>query len=279
MPIDEKAFQAFTAAYHEYGGTGLGFRKCLVAYESAKAPKQPSKVSVGGYSFPISAIEKPYYTKPEQSEQPLSDAPGTDQPVDCRAAFERWMLKDSDLDSIRWSGDRYEFECVNDMYEGWKGAIGEGMCTQSLSQPEDRRLATRGAEVSDKELPASPDRPYLVVPPAMVELAKERYGASCDIIESKLIPTECEEAFNEWASTTDCRTGYKNGNVISHGIQREAFEAGWGARDNKRESQYRYLLPVLDADCKNVIGYIETNHHIVGVIDNPEYNEIEGEKP
>ncbi len=36
MIIDEKAFEAFMLAYHEYGGTGLGFRKCLQAYEDAK---------------------------------------------------------------------------------------------------------------------------------------------------------------------------------------------------------------------------------------------------
>lgn len=34
--IQEPAFEAFMLAYHEYGGTGLGFRKCLAAYEAAK---------------------------------------------------------------------------------------------------------------------------------------------------------------------------------------------------------------------------------------------------
>lgn len=36
MSINEKAFEAFMLAYHENGGTGLGFRKCLEAYETAK---------------------------------------------------------------------------------------------------------------------------------------------------------------------------------------------------------------------------------------------------
>lgn len=35
--IDEKAFEDFMLAYHEHGGTGLGFRKCLEAYEAAKS--------------------------------------------------------------------------------------------------------------------------------------------------------------------------------------------------------------------------------------------------
>lgn len=34
---DDAAFQAFMLAYHEHGGTALGFRKCLAAYDAAKA--------------------------------------------------------------------------------------------------------------------------------------------------------------------------------------------------------------------------------------------------
>lgn len=41
MPIDEKAFEAFMTAYWCHGPSGLGFRKCLDAYEAAKASEQP----------------------------------------------------------------------------------------------------------------------------------------------------------------------------------------------------------------------------------------------
>lgn len=34
--IDEKAFEAFMLAVHEHGPTGLGYRKALQAYESAR---------------------------------------------------------------------------------------------------------------------------------------------------------------------------------------------------------------------------------------------------
>lgn len=44
MLIDESAFKAFMAAYHEHGGTGLGFRKCLVAYEAAKDTNLPVSI-------------------------------------------------------------------------------------------------------------------------------------------------------------------------------------------------------------------------------------------
>lgn len=39
---DETAFNAFMLAYHEHGPTGLGFRKCLEAYDAAKA-SQPAQ--------------------------------------------------------------------------------------------------------------------------------------------------------------------------------------------------------------------------------------------
>lgn len=40
--LQEPAFEAFMLAYHKYGGSGLGFRKCLQAYEAAKEPKESS---------------------------------------------------------------------------------------------------------------------------------------------------------------------------------------------------------------------------------------------
>lgn len=40
QPVDEKGFQAFMLALHEYGHTGLGIKKCLAAYEAAKSDKQ-----------------------------------------------------------------------------------------------------------------------------------------------------------------------------------------------------------------------------------------------
>lgn len=39
--IQQPAFEAFMTAYHEHGGTGLGFRKCLREYEAAKSSEIP----------------------------------------------------------------------------------------------------------------------------------------------------------------------------------------------------------------------------------------------
>lgn len=46
MEIEQKAFEAFMLAYHEHGGTGLGFRKCLAAYEAAKQSTQQPDLSI-----------------------------------------------------------------------------------------------------------------------------------------------------------------------------------------------------------------------------------------
>lgn len=45
MGIDEKAFEAFMLAHHKNGGTGLGFRKSLEAYEAAKSVEQPVAIT------------------------------------------------------------------------------------------------------------------------------------------------------------------------------------------------------------------------------------------
>ena len=38
MTIDEESFEAFMLAVHEYGTSGMGYRKCLEKYEQAKKP-------------------------------------------------------------------------------------------------------------------------------------------------------------------------------------------------------------------------------------------------
>lgn len=52
MSIDERAFEAFMLAHHENGGTGLGFRKSLEAYEAAKT-EQPN-----GYAALVDDVEE-----------------------------------------------------------------------------------------------------------------------------------------------------------------------------------------------------------------------------
>lgn len=167
------------------------------------------------------------------------------------AEFHLRVQEESASIRAKKDGSRFDacFRAAINAYEAAKEAgqphVEKGYCFRCRSeicghtqQPDDssvQHLNTLSASVQKECINEHEDN-YLVVPPTMVEAAKERYGNSYDIIESKMIPTECEEAFCAWASTTDRRTGYKNGNVISHGIQREAFEAGWNARYPARVS-------------------------------------------
>lgn len=66
MGIDETAFQVFMLAMHENGTSGLGMMKNLEAYEAAK--ESPSE-----------------HTQDAHSVEHV-----TQQPVECREAFEKW---------------------------------------------------------------------------------------------------------------------------------------------------------------------------------------------
>ena len=73
--------------------------------------------------------------------------------------------------------------------EFYNDHMGEGKCTQLQAQPEAPKLAARGAEVSDKELPASPviQGEIPVVEDGLIEKlqAKKRQTLCCSYNDSQ----------------------------------------------------------------------------------------------
>lgn len=116
MSIDEKAFEAFMLAYHGNGGTGLGLRKCLEAYEAAKASGQPIRCKEN--------FEKWWQ---ESDEMPLPDLPSTTKKDWARAGW------NAAKDLLYWISEDTSTNNRNRINRIISGCMTRGMSSEAIT--------------------------------------------------------------------------------------------------------------------------------------------------